>query len=307
MTDRRESLVALRAWDGAQYNPVLVTQKTGNTVRLYRHRAWDGAAWINAPAPPFEYTPSLIDYATWQVGDTDAVGFSRNGLSSENEIVTGSNPWGRTDILWQGTGSGDSSADGGWNGTQFAVDSTKTYRFTCWIKLDSNGGLIAYGRAYLGLRGYDSEGTNIGVIEQDDGAVNTNPYFIPGLYNNAGITGANEWRLHVGYCYPEGSPTGAYDSVTGVYDLKGVFHGGGRSFQWQTGVVSALHRAYQYYVTTAGGQQWFYRPRVDLVDGTEPTLHELLAGAENPDVMTYFEDPWEVGVSLLGTETYLGR
>jgi hypothetical protein len=41
-------------------------------------------------------------------------------------------------------------------------------------------------------------------------------------------------------------------------------------------------RAYLFYSTSTTEQQYFYRPRIDLLDGTEPTLQDLITCADNP-------------------------
>jgi hypothetical protein len=47
---------------------------------------------------------------------------------------------------------------------------------------------------------------------------------------------------------------------------------------WQATNAKTVHRSYLYYSTdTTTNQQW-YQPRIDLCDGTEPTIAELIAG-----------------------------
>lgn len=63
---------------------------------------------------------NILDYSTWIPGNTSATGFSRNGLSSENLIVTEKDPFGENTAVWKGYNTGvDSNADGGWNTSNF--------------------------------------------------------------------------------------------------------------------------------------------------------------------------------------------
>lgn len=237
------------------------------------------------------YTPSLIDYSTWVVGTTGSQpGFARNGYADENLIVVGVNPWGRDDILWRGEDNGTVSSSGGWNGDQFPIDNTKRYRFTCWIRRTVTDGTTTAGRAYLGTRGYNSTGGNIGVLHASNGVVTTNPYFISGQYLISRV-GDDEWLLHVGTMWPVGSGTPGLGADDGTWQVDGTNRYNGTSaYVWQPDNAKALHRAYLFY----GNPTWvqhFYRPRVDIVDGTEPPLHDLLRGHENPNLYGASNDP----------------
>jgi len=37
-----------------------------------------------------------------------------------------------------------------------------------------------------------------------------------------------------------------------------------------------------YYSTSTSERQFFYRPRIDLIDGNEPTLEDLITCSDNP-------------------------
>lgn len=58
--------------------------------------------------------------------------------------------------------------------------------------------------------------------------------------------------------------------------------------------VNIKLRAYFYYSTKTEEYQYFYRPRVDLCDGTEPSIDMLLNGLESPNVLdgnnSYYND-----------------
>lgn len=220
------------------------------------------------------HTPLIVDYTVWKEGQTgDVTGFSSNGSSWKNGRVLGDDPWGRQAVLWETIDTDTSStADGGWNGTRFPVDNTKLYRFSVWIRRTNKGN----GSYYFGTRGYGSES---GVISRGNGNVYTNPYFHAGGWGWP----EGEWILFVGFVWPEGSGTGADHPDTGYWNAKGEKIGDGNrtDFVWRDGTTESLHRSYLYYSSDLDTrQQWCY-PRVDICDGTEPSMEELTSGFDS--------------------------
>jgi hypothetical protein len=147
------------------------------------------------------------------------------------------------------------------------------YRFSTWVRRK----VIGNGSFYLGLYGYNSAGSNEGVLTRSGGSNSTNPYF-----TSTGWWGsANTWYLVVGHVWPAGSGTGSAHPDSGIYDLAGNRVGSTGDFVWRDTTVNSLHRTYLYYSTdTSTNQQW-YQPRVDLKDGSEPSISELLNNAGN--------------------------
>ena len=96
------------------------------------------------------------------------------------------------------------SHDGGFDSQQFAIDHTKRYRFSIWVKqtaLHAN----PEGQVYFGLHGYNSVTGSSNAIHQVNGAVileanAADPYFKAGGPLGAyGKNIENEWILLVGY------------------------------------------------------------------------------------------------------------
>lgn len=213
-------------------------------------------------------TAPLINYSTWEAGQTGSVtGFSQNGSAAENSRVLGEDPWGRTTVLWQAIPVVNNSSDGGWNGTQFAVDNTKTYRFSVWVRR----AVVGTGSFYLGSYAY---GAVNGLKYTNAETVTTNPYFW------SGDIADQEWRLVVAHVHPH-TYSGGNHPDSGQYRLSGYFMGISRDYKWLPETTTALHRSYLYYSTDASTQQLWCYPRVDILDGTEPTLQELLQGEGN--------------------------
>jgi hypothetical protein len=241
-------------------------------LALYQNRAsLDSKGNLHVPAiMEIKQPPMLLDYTIWQDGQTGSVGvFSQNGSTAENHRVLGPDPWGKETVLWEARPDATSGADGGWNQTTIAVDNTKMYRFSTWVRRT----VIGNGSFYLGCNGYGS--TN-GVIRVSTGANDTNPYFWVGALSNT------DWILVVAHVWPHTYAGTTFHPDSGRYTLAGVKFGNvGYDFKWRPETTTGRHRSYLYYSTdTDTRQQWVY-PRLDLCDGTEPSLSELLSGHDS--------------------------
>lgn len=211
---------------------------------------------------------ALVDYRSWVAGTVgSATGFSQNGSTSENSRVIDDGPHGTDIVVWQANPDEVSGADGGWNGTNFPIDNTKTYRFSVWIRRKVTGN----GTAYLGLNGYGSVN---GVFNHGTTTNNTNPYFWTGSMNES-----QGWVLIVGHVHPVGY-SGPMHRDSARYTKDGRLGAITRDFTWRPETTTARHRAYLYYSTNTDTVQQFAYPRVDLCDGTEPSVEDLINGFE---------------------------
>ncbi len=215
------------------------------------------------------FKPSLIDYTTWVVGSSGSqTGFSQNGETAANTIITKPNPVGDLDVVWASLGNDASSdADGGWNGDGFAIDKTKTYRYSMWVRKENAGN----GRMYFGCQYVDDLGTTIN---------HDNPYFgypvisdLPEIVDN--------WVLFVAFIH-NNTYAGGTSPLSGIYTQKGVktsytF----TDYKWSSSSTIGVLRAYQFYSTSINERQYWYRPRVDVVDGNEPSIAQLLSCSEH--------------------------
>ena len=224
------------------------------------------------------YKPSLVDYSTWTL--TSATGWGNNGTADENCRLVYPNPKGHLDMMWA-TLSNDSSSgpDGGFNGPQVDIDPSKKYRFSIWIRRENVG--TGSGTTYLGCNGYNSSGTNIGVVGLN-GTANTNPYFTSFAHTTTvGTSCTDNWILLVGYVHPYTYSLTTSDSTNGAYKMDGTRIDGINDFKWNSECGKTSIRSYLYYSTKTDEIQYFYRPRIDLCDGTEPTIQELLTCNEH--------------------------
>ncbi|GEM_PF-6763945 len=208
---------------------------------------------------------NLIPSHVWNVGTGPVGVFTANGAPSEQVREWGVGPHGQQAIVWKAVPDGDHNADGGWNTTTFPIDHTKTYRVSTWIKRAE----AQSGSVYFGILGSDV--TYLG------GGVETNPYFYCG-----DLPALNKWYLLVGYIHGSGDSSttsygGMYDGETGV-KLR-AFNGGGQcttDYKFTTTATMQQQRSYLYYNQDASTRQYWWDPRFEEVNGTEPTLASLI-------------------------------
>lgn len=203
---------------------------------------------------------NLLNLNEWVIGPGGITGFTANGLATENEREWGIGPQGRQVIVWKGTPSGDQNGDGGWNSSDIAINNQKTYRYTVWIKKTNS----KTGTTYLGC----SPGVN-----SLAGVANNNPYF---WYGN--LPELDRWYLLVGYVHGSNDPStvssGAiYDGVTGKKVISMT------DYKFASTTTATRHRSYLYYDPNVNDRQYFYGPRLEEVNGNEPTISSLL---DNP-------------------------
>lgn len=221
------------------------------------------------------YLPySLINMSAWTVGTGSVTGYNQNGNpSTENQRFSGANPWGDTDIIWGSFPSGNGNDDGGWNTDWFNIDNTKLYRFSVWVRRTSS---TSGGNFYLGMYANGS-----GSRRMDTGAVEGNAYW------HCGGTGAltqNVWYLFVGHVYPWNTSSTQKHPDTGYYFINNSTKQGSvdscnigsGDLKWSSDSTQGIHRTYHYYCGDSTTRLQFYDPRVDLVDGKQPSITELV-------------------------------
>lgn len=211
---------------------------------------------------------NILEPEKWAVGTGSDIGFSRNGQSIENSRELGTSPFGNDCIIWKAIPDAVSDGDGGWITSPFNIDNTKLYRFSVWINREVHG---TNGYNYLGMYGYGSPN---GVQNVSNGATESNPYFYIPNYNTLP---ENEWVLLVGHVYPYTHTGTSIHPDSGRYTINGGKLGSvSKDFKWLVSTTLAAHRTYLYYCTDTTVRTLWYHPRVDIVDGTEPSIQNLL-------------------------------
>ena len=246
------------------YNPKIVTK---NLVGY-----WDAGNSLKS-AKGFK---NMLDLSTWTLGTGGTSNFFINGTTAENQRILDTGPFGVSTMVWdEPSNDVTSDADGGWNTASVTIDPTKMYRFSVWMRRK----VIGNGYYYLGCYGLNASGVNEGVLNRWDGVTSTNPYFSTGVWPSSNIT-TDAWMLVVGHVWPAGSGTGSNHIDSGLYNTSGTKFSNitNGDFVWQSTNTYTINRSYLYYSTdTTTNQQW-YQPRIDLVDGTQPSIADLIAG-----------------------------
>ena len=190
-----------------------------------------------------------------------------------------------------------SQDDGGWNTDFFEIDNRKMYRFSTWVKRSE---ILPNCSFYLGTYIYNTNRSILNLISKVSGGTTSNPYFHAGTKIAENQSDDLNWSLVVGHVWPYNSPVGVTVSGTGGWNFSpdittrarrshpdsGVWQRSGKvggintgDWKWTIDGKYSRHRSYLYYGTHSMTQSFIY-PRVDIVDGFEPTIAELLEGPE---------------------------
>ena len=197
----------------------------------------------------------------WTINGEENFIYAINPSSSGGDINSAIGPRGGNDLVWYCREvTGDGQQGGGWDANiSSTLDPNKTYRFVVPIRI---AGTTTNGNAYWGTQN---------VCNLNTTTINTNPYF---ANIDRGLILNGRWYLFVGYVFPYGS-TNNSNASAGIWDCKtGSKIANGTNYCHGTATTAAnVHRAYQYYAAI-NSVQYFGRPMINLVDGTEPSLRE---------------------------------
>ena len=217
----------------------------------------------------------LVDPHTWSAGTGGATGYGANGSASEQSRAVRTDPWGRKSMTWRTTPDATSGADGGWNSSYYSIDRNYTYRWSVFVRRYTSG---TGGTFYMGL--------NPAPIRNDNDASQGNPYW---TYPAISSLTQDRWYWICGHCFYEGY-TGGRHPQTGWYEynnnqwskISDNSYGnvGQQDVRWASSTTTSMHRAYHYYTTnTASGIEFAY-PRIDKIDGKEPSIWQIMQQGE---------------------------
>ena len=206
--------------------------------------------------------------------------WTSNGTSSLREFDT--DPFGNQSIIWKAIDTDVvSDSEGGFNSAKVPADSSSTYRYSCFIKqenFDGSGNVYFGNFAYSNLSGiYNTDFVNVRSAGAASGTGNINPYFI----NNQQMP-SSDWYLAVAYLHAYQTETGpSTRQETGIYKAstgEKVSFSNIRDLVFDDpSAVAQSIRAYHYYNPAGTGDViQFFKPRIDLVDGNEPSITDLL-------------------------------
>jgi hypothetical protein len=219
-----------------------------------------------------------VDPALWTAGSSSFSGYGANeSTGTENLRLTDTDPFGNQSIVWQTQASGDGGADGGWNSDSISIDNTKLYRFSVWVRRTSSTG---GGTFYFGTAGGAECPYALGTSSPM-----CNPYW--NCSNTGGLT-QNQWYLVVGHIFPNSYTSTDGHPDTGFWTTSGSKAFGinqcnisGGDLKWGVSSNSTYHRTYHYYCGDSTTRLQFFRPRIDICDGTQPTVTALLNNTFN--------------------------
>ena len=216
----------------------------------------------------------LPDPGNWATGTGGQSGYGGNGSSSEqNRVLVTDDPWGRNSVTWRTTPDATSGADGGWNSSYYPIDNNSTYRYSVWVRRYTAG---TGGTFYMGM--------NPAPIRNDNNASQGNPYF---TYPSIASLTQNQWYLVVSHVFPHTYTAGLRHPDSGWYENgvkisdKSYGNIGGQDSRWASSTTSAMHRSYHYYTTNVNSGIELAYPRVDKIDGKEPSIKELIEKGES--------------------------
>lgn len=222
---------------------------------------------------------NIVNYTTWITGTTgDQVGFNAYGLDEENYIIDANDPMGKLVPIWEARPDGGSatvnSGDGGFDTDIEEIDNTKMYRYSCWFKDNTT----VTSNLHFGVRTYDSSIVLESTFNRVDGLGNSNPFF----YSSAPPSLDENWYLFVGHLWPVDSGTGGIHPETGFYSIDGTqVTTNMRDYVTLPDTTYAKLRSYLWDNGNNTGRRQYVYPRIDIVDGTEPSVQDLIAGYDS--------------------------
>lgn len=218
-----------------------------------------------------------VDGLTWTTGSGGFSGYGQNGNTGENERVIATDPFGNQSVVWETRASGDGGADGGWNSDSISIDRTKLYRFSVWVRRTSSTG---GGTFYFGTDGGGECPNALGTSSQM-----CNPYWHCG---SPGSLTQNQWYLVVAHIFPTSYTSTNPHPDTGFWVTSGSKVMGinqcnisGGDLKWGASSNSTYHRTYHYYCGDSTTRLQFWNPRIDICDGTQPTVAAMLTNSLN--------------------------
>lgn len=221
------------------------------------------------------FSQNLLNTSTWVPGTGNIVDFNMYGISNANVREFGQNHIGEDIVLWKAIPVEGTNADGGIYSYYKSIDHTKTYRLAIWIKKTNS----ADGKTYFGCFsrvGSAHHTLNVGSNPTSP----TNPYFWSG-----DLPKLDRWYLLVSYVHSSDYTSSVnlgkmYDGVTGEV-VQGVY-----DFKFSTSATNLMLRSFLYNDPNVNDRQYLYNPRIELIDGDETTILDLLR--INPDSKLYF-------------------
>lgn len=220
---------------------------------------------------------NLLNTSTWTVGTGNVAGFGMYGIAEKNQRELGLNHAGDEVVLWKSLPDDTNFQDGGFYSSYVAIDHTKTYRFSIWIKKTNSD----TGHTFFGCHSYTNGQHQTLKL---DGTTNTNPYFWYG-----DLPALNKWYLLVGYIH--GSNYSSNINLGRIYDgetTEEVLTI--TDFKFSTTAINTRSRVFLAYDTNSDDRQYLYNPTIEEINGTEATLNQLFDVNEDSKLIFHYDN-----------------
>ena len=211
---------------------------------------------------------NLIDASSWDAGLMPPIGFKHRSNAQEDSFILGENPFGSQAVLWEGKNLDNSGSSGGFFTNPINIDSNQTYRISFWVKSTDDVDMAIQFGAYV----RDANGNQVGISIQHITATQV-------VFQHESIPKAGNWYLYSGYIHKS-----SYDSNTklgGIYDSAtgNLVKESWREYKFSPEATTVELIINSWNVSRALDRCYFYSPRFDLVNGTEPEISELMDGS----------------------------
>ncbi|MGP1994263.1 tail fiber protein [Zobellia laminariae] len=210
---------------------------------------------------------NFLDSSSWDPSKpiTEQGQYSNWATNGSNSMILSENPFGVEVPIWE------TSADGGYPGfavQNIPIDYNTTYRFTIWVKM-VNSDVHNYG-------------FKVNAISQDglirgDGTTIRDAYFTTWK-----LPARDKWFLVVGYIKGNGS--------SAVFPKKGLYEEGNfnisplnyETYKFNNTVTKVTITTITFNSSNPEDKSLFYDPRMEIVNGQEPSIEELLNSKTGP-------------------------
>ena len=245
---------------------------TGKTVwygpRGRGHKSFAGQDAFNIYDVQREWTNKHIDAGGNTVNQTSSQNFTNDhGLQvnypsnvTSQQLIYSDTPKGGAGTILRAQADSASAWNGGFQSNTFPCNVNVGLQYSMYVRRASSQ---SAGTFYMGCHNAYPGGTST--------TVNTNPYF---YVTSMASLPQGVWCLVVAYLSPINF-TGSLPSYTGIYRLDtGDRLAGQTTFRHYS--ASQTIRTYMYYAGDGLTKCDWYAPRMHLVDGTEPSITQLM-------------------------------
>lgn len=211
---------------------------------------WDGEM-------PSAGGQNLLDVEDWTIGGSGTQGSFLMTEPGDSKIRLWQGPNNETQPIWIYTSAGFTGYKQIWHSYSRSVDSTKSHRISCWVLSNSSG---------------DAELRSLSLLNLSGGS-ETWPTIV------RGTPAPGKWYLFVGIVHGSGYQFGTDQSgVSGIYDPEtGIQVTGGTDFKFEVGAINLAIKILAWELNENTDVLQFARPRVDQLDGNEPTIESMLS------------------------------